>query len=605
MAPNLDFAILEATDRVGGRMFGIPLGTNPETGQPYTVQVGANWVVGLEGNPAWELVLRYGLGGVVHNFGNLEIYDENGDFNLNETYYADGTNCGRSFVAFSGALQLGSWCLKPGFGEEFFNVTTQDFCEEILGPNFVFENNDDLDMVDSQLLINGFYPASEENPAIARVCEFYNIDWEHASDNWRVSNVNSYPQAPFTDFEAANYYVLDDRGYVLIVEQYAAEFLSTSVRTETEVKFNDPRLKQQSKIIKVVWDPTGVEQVEITYCLTEKVVEPDAPILYPCISGTETTIVADYFVSTLPMGVLKESVALEKQGMTNLRETKDIAPVFEPPLSSIPSIGTAIETAGFAAYSQFYFQFPFRFWPANVEILLSAHSQDGFVGDFAPVWVPLDVGNETSGFYTDSNVMFVSVVNERSRQLQELPDSEVISQFLPVLNNMFGEEIQALNEGNLLSSSDVLDFGSYRWSKDPLYRGMYRFADIEGRNEEELRKRHGNLVFSGEYSCNRHGGWTHGAMMAGIRSVQQLLQDKYDGPAAEMSLCDMPLEEVAPGRRLEAEERFLMNGLNYVPSFDLATEIPHIKGRPSFDQPLLTIEDLDERFRERGTNRGL
>ena len=596
---------MEATDRVGGRIFGVPFGTNPETDEPYTIQVGANWVVGLEGNPVWELVLRYGLGGIFQDFGASEVYDENGDFNLNETYYEEGTNCYRADTAYIGAIRLSPWCLKPEVGDEFFNVTTQEYCEEILGPNFVFENNDDLDLVDAQLLVNGFYPPNEENPAIAKVCEFFSADWEHGADNTDISVREFYPSAPFSDFEGANYYVLDIRGYSWIVENYAAEFLSASVRTETEVKFDDPRLKLQSKIIKVVWDPTGVEQVEITYCQTEKVVEPNAPILYPCIRGTESTILADYFVSTLSIGVLKESVALEKQGITNLVETMDVAPVFEPPLSSIPKMETAIETAGFAAYSHIFFQFPFRFWPANVQIFLSAHSQDGFVGDFAPIWEPLDIGNATSGFYTDSNIMFVSVVNERSRQLQELPDSEIIAQFLPVLNNMFGEEIGALNGGNLLSSSDVLDFGFYRWSLDPLYRGMYRYPDIQARHQEELRKRHGNLVFSGESSCSRHGGWTNGAMLSGIRSAQQLLQDKYGGPSAELSLCDVRLDEISPGRRLEAEERFLMNGLNYVPSFDFENDVPHTKGRPRADQTLLTVEDLDERFRERGTKRGL
>ena len=581
----------------------MPLGTNPETGEPYTIQVGPNWVVGMEGNPVWELVLRYGLGGTSHDFGSSVLYDENGDFNLAETDYEEGTNCYRANEAFLGSRRLARFCLKPGVGEEFFNMTTQEFCDEILGPNFVFEDNDDLDLVDSQLLINGFYPPNEENPAIARVCEFWTADFEHGADHTRVSVRDTFPLAPYFDFEPSDYYVLDIRGYSWIVENYAAEFLSASVRTETEVKFDDPRLKLQSKIIKVVWDPTGVEQVEITYCQTEKVVEPNAPILYPCIRGTESTILADYFVSTLSIGVLKESVALEKQGITNLGETMDVAPLFEPPLTSVPSIATAIETNGLADYNHLFFQFPFRFWPANIQVFLSAHSEDGFVGDFAPIWMPLDIGNVTAGFYTDSNIMFVAVVNERSRQLQMLPDSEVIAQFLPVLNNMFGEEIGALNDGNPLSSSDVLDFGIYRWSLDPLYRGMYRYEDVQAQHHEEITKRHGNLVFSGESSCSRHGGWTNGAMLSGIRSAQQLVQDVYDGPPAELSVCDIPLDEISPGRRLEAEERFLMKGLNYVPSFDSYANAPDSRGRRS--QTLLTVEDLDERFREHGTTRGL
>ena len=39
-----DFLILEYNTEIGGRVKNVKFGTNPKTGENYTVEVGANWV---------------------------------------------------------------------------------------------------------------------------------------------------------------------------------------------------------------------------------------------------------------------------------------------------------------------------------------------------------------------------------------------------------------------------------------------------------------------------------------------------------------------------------------------------------------------------------
>ncbi|KAH7290282.1 hypothetical protein KP509_30G040500 [Ceratopteris richardii] len=69
-----DFLILEATDKIGGRMVNTDF-------SGYTVEIGANWVEGVGGkhvNPIWELAKRYNLRTSKSNFDNLSsnVYNE-------------------------------------------------------------------------------------------------------------------------------------------------------------------------------------------------------------------------------------------------------------------------------------------------------------------------------------------------------------------------------------------------------------------------------------------------------------------------------------------------------------------------------------------------
>lgn len=68
-----DFVIVDRNDYVGGRMAHTTFGTNPETGESYTVELGANWVQGLGSpagpeNPIWTFAKQYNLTNEVRTY---------------------------------------------------------------------------------------------------------------------------------------------------------------------------------------------------------------------------------------------------------------------------------------------------------------------------------------------------------------------------------------------------------------------------------------------------------------------------------------------------------------------------------------------------------
>lgn len=66
-----DFIIVERNDYIGGRMAHTTFGMDPD-GEPYTIELGANWVQGLGSpggpeNPIWTFAKQYNISNTVRN----------------------------------------------------------------------------------------------------------------------------------------------------------------------------------------------------------------------------------------------------------------------------------------------------------------------------------------------------------------------------------------------------------------------------------------------------------------------------------------------------------------------------------------------------------
>lgn len=71
-----DFVIVERNDYIGGRMAHTTFGTNPETGDAYTIELGANWVQGLGSpggpeNPIWTFAKQYKISNTVSTLDGM------------------------------------------------------------------------------------------------------------------------------------------------------------------------------------------------------------------------------------------------------------------------------------------------------------------------------------------------------------------------------------------------------------------------------------------------------------------------------------------------------------------------------------------------------
>jgi polyamine oxidase len=77
-----DFIIIDVNSYIGGRVAHAQFGKDPG-GNPYTVELGANWVQGLGSphgpeNPVWFLARKYNLTTTYSNLTSILTYDQHG-----------------------------------------------------------------------------------------------------------------------------------------------------------------------------------------------------------------------------------------------------------------------------------------------------------------------------------------------------------------------------------------------------------------------------------------------------------------------------------------------------------------------------------------------
>jgi len=337
----------------------------------------------------------------------------------------------------------------------------------------------------------------------------------------------------------------DPRGFAWLPKTQAASFLNTALKTDNDVVFDDDRLQFLTKITKIEWDPKGKKDVKVSVCKTKAKRNENGQILYPCLPGKKHrfNLKGNEFVSTFTNQVLKKSFELEQDGVP-IEDSYNVAPRFVPPLSSIDSMGDALLPIELGLYTKLFFQFTEKFWPSEEgkEFILSAASGGDYVGDFAPIWSSFD----QEGQYPGSKILMLYTLAERATELAKVSDEDAMNQVLPVLSAMFKEEIMETFGVEELTSDHVSDFLMTRWTEDPLFYGGFE-ANVFGVTPKEigvLAKRYGNLVFSGSYSCSRHSGYTHGALLAGERTAWHLLKDRYGFDNLDVSsLCDAPAAE--------------------------------------------------------------
>lgn len=85
-----DFLIVEYLGDFGGRVAHTTFGASPD-GTPYIVELGANWVQGLQTddgpvNPIWTLAQKYNLTNTYSDFDSIETYNETGAVDFSELF---------------------------------------------------------------------------------------------------------------------------------------------------------------------------------------------------------------------------------------------------------------------------------------------------------------------------------------------------------------------------------------------------------------------------------------------------------------------------------------------------------------------------------------
>ena len=81
-----DFIIVDVNDYIGGRIKHTTFGLNQTSNEPYVVELGANWVQGLQSdggpeNPIWFLAQKWGLVNTFSDYSSILTYDQTGYVN--------------------------------------------------------------------------------------------------------------------------------------------------------------------------------------------------------------------------------------------------------------------------------------------------------------------------------------------------------------------------------------------------------------------------------------------------------------------------------------------------------------------------------------------
>ncbi|KAJ5949632.1 hypothetical protein N7454_001216 [Penicillium verhagenii] len=214
-----DFAILEYRDTIGGRAWHKPFGRDPKTGEPYTIEMGANWVQGLGNpggpqNPIWTLAQKYHLKTHYSDYDNISTYNENGysDYSHLLTEYDDAYNIANR---------------KAG---------------EILTENLQDQT------AQSGLALAGWSPGKHDMEAQA--VDWWKWDFEDNFSPPESSLVFGCAGDNLTEnvFSDHDNFVTDQRGFNTIIKGEAATFL----------KPNDTRLHLNTQITDIAYSDDGV-----------------------------------------------------------------------------------------------------------------------------------------------------------------------------------------------------------------------------------------------------------------------------------------------------------------------------------------------------------
>lgn len=214
-----DFLIIERNDYIGGRAQHSTFGKQAD-GSRYTVELGANWVQGLNQpqgpeNPIWSLAQKHGLRTGFSDYDSILTYDEDG---YND--YAD---------------------LIDEFDEAY--ASAEAYSGELLR-----ENRPDVS-ARTGLALGGWRP--EPSDARRQAVEWWRWDFETAMPPESNSLLFAASADNFTfagDEVVLNEFVVDEEGLNKIFVKEAAEFLED----------DDPRLILNTAVRNISYSGDGV-----------------------------------------------------------------------------------------------------------------------------------------------------------------------------------------------------------------------------------------------------------------------------------------------------------------------------------------------------------
>jgi len=378
---GIDFIIVEAKDTVGGRFQDSQFGG-------YTVEDGANWIHGPlttnlteEDNPLWLEKLKYGIAGNYSEYNNWKFSDEDGD-GVSEVLAEKWYNRIDTSLEHCTNRSLDLW---------------EQAEEEELDPA------ESIDISIEQCLRDyGYYEGieSELEEEVADIMEWTKIDFEYAQNASEISTMWAFPLNGA--FEHRDFFVVDQRGYGVWMDEIAKDFPERIMLSETVTSID------------------ASEENKVT------VQTKDGKI-----------ITSDYAICTLPLGVLKHG---------------DVE--FSPAFSKERLDG--INGMVMGNYAKVFLQFETKFW-GDEEVVLT-------LGDpRAPNAFPWAINMDLPKYLPGCKILSFHVSDNNARMIETQPIETTVNAALEILRNVYGTEIVSEVTASHVTNwtNNPLSYGSY------------------------------------------------------------------------------------------------------------------------------------------------
>ncbi|KAJ6836398.1 polyamine oxidase-like [Iris pallida] len=469
-----DILILEATDRIGGRIHKTEFGG-------ISVEKGANWVEGVNGdqlNPILTMAEELRLRRVQSDYSNIS----------SNTYKQESGLYDSALV--QKALDLSDTVSEQG---------------EKLTSTLPKSGREDISVLTFQRLQNHV-----PSDPVDMVVDYYTYDYEFAEPPRVTSLQNTVPLSTFANFGEDIQFVCDRRGYESVVYHVAHQFL----KTDKNGTIVDPRLLLNKVVRKISQSRSGVEvttedgsvykadyvMVSVSIgVLQTKLIDfvPNLPVVRKISqsrSGVEVTTEdgsvykADYVMVSVSIGVLQTKLI---DFVPNLPNWKIMA----------------LYQFDMAVYTKIFLKFPHRFWPLGkgTKFFLYASERRGYY----PVWQHFE------DEYPGAAVLMVTVTDEESRRIEQQSDSETKAEVMEVLRSMFGKNVP-----------EATDIFVPRWWSDRFFKGTFSNWPLGVNRYEfdQIRAPVGKVYFTGEHTSEHYNGYVHGAYLAGIDSANMMIR---------------------------------------------------------------------------------
>ncbi|KAF0312571.1 Lysine-specific histone demethylase 1A [Amphibalanus amphitrite] len=237
-------------------------------------------------------------------------------------------------------------------------------------------------------------------------------------------------------------------------------------------------------------------------------------------TNVAATLEADAVLCTLPLGVLKHSLAAG--GGAN-------CPRFEPPLPEWKH--AVIDRLGFGNLNKVVLCFDRMFWDPNSNLFGHVGSTTTSRGELFLFW----------SLYK-APVLLALVAGEAAAIMETVTDAVIVGRCIAVLKGIFGSSGVPRPKETIVT----------RWRADPWSRGSYSFVatgssgndydvmsapvSLSAQQQQQPQQQNGDtqakprLYFAGEHTVRNYPATVHGAMFSGLREAGRIA-DNFLGPS--------------------------------------------------------------------------